>query len=207
MCRRCRRRLLRRSGSVGSSKWSSMSRAGSWASRSARLSIRRDLLSPHGKCPCYCGNTSRRAWGGCREIPQAGSNRRRSALTVAPQVYHRYPHVTATTVEACKSADWAGFSRLLINRPSRTSNPPYSMANFPAIGAFAADGKMAGLSQSSAAISTYDSHLSLADLAAAGVELSPVEAVTIVRDVVLRASRGELPGVPSAHVIRVSDPD
>jgi hypothetical protein len=53
-------------------------------------------------------------------------------------------------------------------------------------------------------MSSYDSHFSLADLAAAGIALSPVEAVTIVRDVVMRASRGELPGVPSAHVIRVS---
>jgi hypothetical protein len=63
---------------------------------------------------------------------------------------------------------------------------------------------MAGLSQSSAAMSTHEAHFSLADLTAAGVTTTYVEAVTIVRDVVLRASRGDLPGVPSAHVIRVS---
>src|SRR4051794_22028491 len=63
---------------------------------------------------------------------------------------------------------------------------------------------MAGLSQSSRAMSTHEAHFSLADLTAAGVSMTHVEAVTIVRDVVLRASRGDLPGVPSAHVIRVS---
>src|SRR3954454_9421399 len=63
---------------------------------------------------------------------------------------------------------------------------------------------MAGLSQSFAAMTTHDSHFSLADLAAAGVAINHAEAVTIVRDVVLRAWRGELPGVPSAHVIRLS---
>ena len=44
----------------------------------------------------------------------------------------------------------------------------------------------------------------MADLEAASIAVTPVEAVTIVRDVVLRASRGELPGVPSAHVIRLN---
>jgi Helix-turn-helix domain/WD40-like Beta Propeller Repeat len=63
---------------------------------------------------------------------------------------------------------------------------------------------MAGLSQSFAAMTTHESQFSLADLAAAGVAINHAEAVTIVRDVVLRASRGELPGVPSAHVIRLS---
>ncbi|MEN3338758.1 MAG: TolB protein [Acidobacteriota bacterium] len=53
-------------------------------------------------------------------------------------------------------------------------------------------------------MTTHDSHLSLADLTAAGVALTHAEAVTIVRALVLRASRGELPGVPSAHVIRLS---
>jgi hypothetical protein len=46
--------------------------------------------------------------------------------------------------------------------------------------------------------------VSLADLATAKVLLNHVEAVTIVRDVITRASRGDLPGVPSAHVIRLN---
>ncbi len=46
--------------------------------------------------------------------------------------------------------------------------------------------------------------LSLSDLSAAGIRLRPVEAVTIVREVSLRVSRGGIPGVPSAHVIRLS---
>ncbi|HVL68180.1 MAG TPA: helix-turn-helix domain-containing protein [Vicinamibacterales bacterium] len=50
---------------------------------------------------------------------------------------------------------------------------------------------------------TPASHVALADLAAAGVRLRPVEAVTIVRELAVRASRGELPGVPSAHVLRL----
>ena len=45
---------------------------------------------------------------------------------------------------------------------------------------------------------------SFADLSAAGISLRPVEAVTIVRELVLRVERGELRGVPSAHVIRLS---
>lgn len=53
-------------------------------------------------------------------------------------------------------------------------------------------------------MTTHESHVSVADLAAAGVAVNHVEAVTIVRDVLLRASRGELPGVPSAHVIRLT---
>src|SRR3954466_1077515 len=53
-------------------------------------------------------------------------------------------------------------------------------------------------------MTTHESQYSLADLAAAGVAINHAEAVTIVRDVVLRAWRGELPGVPSAHVIRLS---
>ncbi len=53
-------------------------------------------------------------------------------------------------------------------------------------------------------MNTHELHVSLADLAAAGVAVNHAEAVGIVRDVVLRASRGELPGVPSAHVIRLS---
>src|SRR4051794_28554456 len=46
--------------------------------------------------------------------------------------------------------------------------------------------------------------VSLADLAAAGLRLRPTDAVTIVRALALQAARGELPGVPTAHVIRLS---
>jgi hypothetical protein len=46
--------------------------------------------------------------------------------------------------------------------------------------------------------------VSLADLESAGVRLRPVEAVTIVHQVVLQVSNGDLPGVPSAHVIRLA---
>jgi helix-turn-helix protein/WD40 repeat protein len=45
--------------------------------------------------------------------------------------------------------------------------------------------------------------VSVADLAAAGVRIRPSDAVTIVRLLALQAIRGELPGVPSAHVIRL----
>jgi hypothetical protein len=52
---------------------------------------------------------------------------------------------------------------------------------------------------------THAPHVvSFADLAAAGVSIRPVEAVTIVRELALRVACGELPGVPSAHVIRLS---
>ena len=44
---------------------------------------------------------------------------------------------------------------------------------------------------------------SLADLAAAGIRLRPYEAVTLVRELVLQVARGQVPGVPSAHVIRL----
>lgn len=53
-------------------------------------------------------------------------------------------------------------------------------------------------------MNTHESHVSLTDLSAVGVAVNHVEAVTIVRDVLLRASSGDLPGVPSAHVIRLS---
>jgi Tol biopolymer transport system component len=49
----------------------------------------------------------------------------------------------------------------------------------------------------------HDSPVSLGDLTTGGVVLRHVEAVTIVRELALRVSRGELPGVPSAHVIRL----
>ncbi|MEO8076837.1 MAG: helix-turn-helix domain-containing protein [Acidobacteriota bacterium] len=45
--------------------------------------------------------------------------------------------------------------------------------------------------------------VTLADLTASGIHLDHVAAATIVREVALRVSRGELPGVPSAHVIRL----
>ena len=45
--------------------------------------------------------------------------------------------------------------------------------------------------------------VSLADLAASGVRLRPEEAATIVRELLQQVSRDELPGVPSAHVIRL----
>jgi hypothetical protein len=44
--------------------------------------------------------------------------------------------------------------------------------------------------------------VSLADLSGAGIRLRPSEAVAIVRDIALHVVGGELPGVPSAHVIR-----
>lgn len=49
-----------------------------------------------------------------------------------------------------------------------------------------------------------DAAVSLADLAAAGVRLRPLEVVTIVRELALQVARGDGAGVPSAHVIRLS---
>ncbi|MGH9370830.1 MAG: helix-turn-helix domain-containing protein [Vicinamibacterales bacterium] len=49
-----------------------------------------------------------------------------------------------------------------------------------------------------------DAPVSLADLSAAGVRLRPFEAVTLVREFVLQVSRGDVVGVPSSHVIRLS---
>ena len=46
--------------------------------------------------------------------------------------------------------------------------------------------------------------VSLADLRSAGISLRSAEAVTIVRELALQVARGELPGVPSAHVVRLS---
>src|SRR5688572_25316909 len=46
--------------------------------------------------------------------------------------------------------------------------------------------------------------ISLADLAAAGIQLRPYEAVTIVRELLSLVARGDVAGVPSAHVIRLS---
>jgi len=46
--------------------------------------------------------------------------------------------------------------------------------------------------------------VSLADLASAGVGLRPYEAVTIAREVALQVVRGQIAGVPSPHVVRLS---
>ncbi len=46
--------------------------------------------------------------------------------------------------------------------------------------------------------------ISLADLAAAKIQLRPYEAVTIVRELLSLVARGDVAGVPSAHVIRLS---
>jgi cytoskeletal protein RodZ len=46
--------------------------------------------------------------------------------------------------------------------------------------------------------------VSLSELSAAGVRLRPFEAATLVRELVRRVARGEVAGVPSAHVIRLS---
>jgi hypothetical protein len=50
----------------------------------------------------------------------------------------------------------------------------------------------------------HDTRLSLAELSAAGIRLRPVDAVTIVREVIAQVIRGEIQGVPSAHVIRLT---
>ena len=49
-----------------------------------------------------------------------------------------------------------------------------------------------------------DAAVSLADLGAAGVRLRPLELVTIVRELATQVAAGEAPGMPSAHVIRLS---
>jgi cytoskeletal protein RodZ len=46
--------------------------------------------------------------------------------------------------------------------------------------------------------------VSLTDLAAAEIQLRPYEAVTIVRELLSLVARGDVAGVPSAHVIRLS---
>jgi hypothetical protein len=51
---------------------------------------------------------------------------------------------------------------------------------------------------------SHPPHISLADLAAAGLRLRPVEAVTITRELMQRVSRGLLAGIPSPHVVRFS---
>jgi hypothetical protein len=59
--------------------------------------------------------------------------------------------------------------------------------------------------QSAEPMSSADGRVSLADLSTAGVRLRPPEAVSIVRAIALQVIRGELPGVPSAHVIRFTE--
>lgn len=49
---------------------------------------------------------------------------------------------------------------------------------------------------------TLEYTISLADLSAAGLRLHPSEAVAVARDVTMRAESGDLPGIPSANVIR-----
>ena len=49
-----------------------------------------------------------------------------------------------------------------------------------------------------------DTRISIADLAAVGITLRPMDAVAIVRELVLQVSRGVIPGVPSLHVIRIA---
>jgi cytoskeletal protein RodZ len=51
---------------------------------------------------------------------------------------------------------------------------------------------------------TPDCTISLADLSAAGIPLHTPDAVAVARDLTLRAERRELPGIPSANVVRFS---
>ncbi len=46
--------------------------------------------------------------------------------------------------------------------------------------------------------------ISLADLSATGIPLQPPDAVVVAHDLTLRAERGDLPGIPSANVVRFS---
>ena len=64
--------------------------------------------------------------------------------------------------------------------------------------------RVAGKSQCRGPVSRLVAPVSLADLAAAGVRLRPLEVVTIVRDLVLQVARGEAQGIPSPHVIRLA---
>ena len=49
-----------------------------------------------------------------------------------------------------------------------------------------------------------DTRISIADLAAVGITLRPMDAVAIVRELVIQVIRGVIPGVPSLHVIRIA---
>jgi hypothetical protein len=48
----------------------------------------------------------------------------------------------------------------------------------------------------------FDDGVSLADLVAAGIDLTAVEAVTIVRALVRQVQTGELPGLPRPQALR-----
>ncbi len=52
-------------------------------------------------------------------------------------------------------------------------------------------------------MSNYVPHIALADLIAAGVPVRPAEAVTLVRELMRQVIGAALPGVPSAHVVRL----
>ncbi|MEP6592547.1 MAG: helix-turn-helix domain-containing protein [Acidobacteriota bacterium] len=52
-------------------------------------------------------------------------------------------------------------------------------------------------------MTSHDSQLSLADLGSSGIAVHHAEAAAIVRELMRRACDGELPGVPSAQVIRL----
>ncbi len=54
-------------------------------------------------------------------------------------------------------------------------------------------------------MSSVDARFSLADLAGAGICLPPAEAAAIVREIAQRVVCGDLPGVPSGHVLRFTD--
>lgn len=58
-------------------------------------------------------------------------------------------------------------------------------------------------SNATAGMLSDDTRLSLADLSLAGVRLRPSDSVTIVRELILQVIGGSVPGVPSAHVIRL----
>jgi hypothetical protein len=63
---------------------------------------------------------------------------------------------------------------------------------------------MAGMSHCCTPMHRPNAPISLADLAAAEIQLRPYEAVTIVRELLSLVARGDVAGVPSAHVIRLS---
>ncbi len=52
-------------------------------------------------------------------------------------------------------------------------------------------------------MSKHVPHIALADLIAAGVPVRPAEAVTLVRELMRQTIGAALPGVPSAHVVRL----
>ncbi len=52
-------------------------------------------------------------------------------------------------------------------------------------------------------MTTDEAQVSLADLASSGLPIHHDEAVAIVREMIRRAREGQLPGVPSAHIVRL----